>query len=68
MKFKNITSAIGLCYHFFVKKLIKNLFQTKWEIIYSTQNIEKYAKVKGNHILVRLEDVHKASEVLNSTK
>jgi len=27
--------------------LIKNLFQTKWEIIYSTQNIEKYAKVKG---------------------
>ncbi|HBX24512.1 MAG TPA: hypothetical protein DEF34_12915 [Desulfotomaculum sp.] len=80
-----------------LKKLIRDLLQTKWEIIYSTQNIEKYAKVKGRllnnnlrmktemfssggghgggygfattyHILVRLEDVHKASEILNSTK
>lgn len=80
-----------------LKKLTKNLLKTKWEIIYSTQNIEKYAKVKGKllnnriktktemfssgggqgggygfattyHILVKSEDIHKASEMIYSTK
>ena len=42
-----------------IKKLLKNLLRTKWEIIYSTQNIEKYAEVKGklsnNKITIKTE-------------
>ena len=30
-----------------IKKLLKNLLRTKWEIVYSTQNVDEYAKVKG---------------------
>ncbi|WP_425429508.1 hypothetical protein [Desulfoscipio geothermicus] len=42
-----------------LKNLIKNLLQAKWEIVFSTQNIEKYAKVKGkllnNKIKIKTE-------------
>lgn len=38
-----------------LKKLINNLLRTKWEIIYSTQNIEKYAKVKGKLLNNKIE-------------